>query len=53
MVLWLDDSRAIDILIDLLPQRDRGMLTARGRVFALSLLNQLEFGKPPIAKSGG
>jgi hypothetical protein len=75
-VLWLDDARAIDFLIDLLPQQDRELapwrllrwLSSRpplrrilfraylahahgnqeGR-FALSLLNNLEFGRQVAA----
>ena len=35
-VLWLDDDRAVDILIDL--------LTLSDRTWALGLLNELEFG---------
>jgi hypothetical protein len=78
MVLWLDDSRAIDILIDVLPQRDRepapwrllrwlafrpllrpmlfraflAHVHSHGRQqgsSALSLLNQLEFGRQILA----
>jgi hypothetical protein len=71
MLLWLDDLRAIDFLIDLLPQRDRESAPWRllrcfavrpplrpliraflahahsnqQGAFALSLLNQLEFGR--------
>lgn len=37
-VLWLDDERAIDFLIELLDDRDRFV-----RFLALSTLNQLEF----------
>lgn len=39
-VLWLDDERSVDFLIDLLDQKD-----ATARAFALSLLNRLEFGR--------
>jgi hypothetical protein len=39
-VLWLDDERAVDFLIDLLDQPDWG-----GRSMVLSLLNALELGK--------
>jgi hypothetical protein len=76
MVLWLDDSRALDILIDVLPQRDRESapwrllkwlafrpvlrpLLIRAHIAhaqakhegfsALSLLNQLEFGRQTLA----
>ncbi len=45
-VLWLEDERSVDFLIDLLDQKD-----AMGRAFALNLLNTLEFerimGVPP------
>lgn len=40
-VLWLDDERAVDFLIDLLDQRDPEV-----RSFTLGLLNELEFGRP-------
>jgi hypothetical protein len=40
-VLWLDDERAVDFLIDLLDQRDWPTQS-----MTLGLLNQLEFGHP-------
>jgi hypothetical protein len=40
-VLWLDDERAVDFLIDLLNQKDWPALS-----MTLGLLNQLEFGRP-------
>lgn len=40
-VLWLDDARAVDSLIDLLDQKDWPPLS-----MTLRLLNQLEFGRP-------
>jgi hypothetical protein len=39
-VLWLEDERAVDFLVDLLDQKD-----TTGRWFVLGLLNQLEFGR--------
>lgn len=42
-VLWLDDERALDFLIDLLDQRDAVVQT-----FVLSLLNELEFGRQAV-----
>lgn len=38
-VLWIDDERSVDLLIDLLDQRDRRVWTQ-----ALGLLNKLEMG---------
>ena len=40
-ILWLDDERALDFLIDLLDQREREVW-----IFTLGLLNELEFGRP-------
>ncbi len=40
-VLWLDDERALDFLIDLLDQKDWPTQS-----MTLGLLNQLEFGRP-------
>jgi hypothetical protein len=40
-VLWVDDERALDFLIDLLDQREREVWT-----LTLGLLNRLEFGQP-------
>jgi hypothetical protein len=40
-VLWLDDDRAVDFLIDLLDQRDWP-----SQSMTLDILNQLEFGRP-------
>lgn len=40
-VLWLDDERAVDFLIDLLGQKDWPTQS-----MTLGLLNQLEFGRP-------
>jgi HEAT repeat protein len=39
-VLWLDDERAVDFLIDLLDHKDRSVRSA-----ALRLLNRLESGQ--------
>lgn len=39
-VLWLENERAVDFLIDLLDQEDRMVLS-----FTLGLLNELEFGR--------
>jgi hypothetical protein len=46
-VLWLDDERALDFLIDLLPQVDEDKHNdAKGaRPWALIVLNNLEFGQ--------
>ena len=40
-VLWLDDERAVDFLIDLLDNKET-------RNWALALLNMLEFGRPTV-----
>jgi hypothetical protein len=48
-VLWLDDERALDFLIDLLNTKGIDLLNAKEwmtQSFTLGLLNQLEFGIP-------
>jgi hypothetical protein len=46
-VLWLDDERAVDFLIDLLDQRDWP-----AQSMTLGLLNQLELGRPTGMPAG-